>query len=494
MKIGENIYNFDRVVKLTLFYAKPNGRDKQGKQKYSIENFVVIEHDPLSDWTNPNTQKKEKKNSAIARIDFETTDIGPQNRNQKAGFTANIRLYNITDDISQAIAHKGNFGPDLQKIEGAKQRNEAWFNYQNSRLQCKLEVGYSDGNGGSETHTIFQGYVNSSFSYRKGQDQVTELMCFNRDDTSQDYPIMCIIDNISEYSEVDVKKQLLDSLKASTWEQMFKNIVMMKSMTRPATATIGGKPENGQVSNFSVAMNDLERLPGNFDGWFKIEYIKNPDSMAKSESLRSKLQNFNIEGFSTQKRDMDSALNDLCAFKNLNLTWKMAIDTNGVDSRWAFYVWETGNGKKIGNGDNATIKIVNYHTLVDAPTVNGNGNMTIKMMLYPQAKPLQTVGLLIKDVGQSDGDYANTYEVVNAAKFSETQQSVAGGLSSGNYAPLVQGPYAIQVFHQDKTSKGYMFNKSFPIIKVVHKGSTHSKEWYTTLTTVPMAMGLTPGD
>lgn len=494
MKIGDNIYNFDRVVKLTLFYATKAGRDKNGEQQYNIDNFVKIEYDPLSDWTNPKTGKKEKKHSAIARIDFEATEIGPQNRNQKPGFTANIRLYNITDDISQAIAHNGNFGPDLQKIKDGKKRNDTWLEYQNGRLQCKLEVGYSNGDGTSDTHTIFQGYVNSSFSYRKGQDQVTELFCFNRDDTTPDYPMTLMINNAEEYSEENVKKQLSDLLKASTWEQMFKNIVISRAVYKPATAALGEEGGDNQVSNFPVPIYEPERVPGNFDKWFTIRYVKDPDRLAESQSLKNRIQNFNIEGFSTQKRDMDAALKDLCAFRNLNLMYKMGVDATGVEDRYVFFVWETGNGKKIGNGENATIQIVNYHTLVEPPTVNGNGNMTIKMMLYPQAKPFQTVGLLIKDAGQSNSDYSNSYEVVNASKFSETQQSVAGNLSSGNYAPLVQGPYAIQVFHQDKTSKGYMFNKAFPIIKVVHKGSTHSKEWYTTLTTVPMAMGLTPGD
>ena len=46
MKIGKIDYNFDRVVRLTLFNACGPVNEKTGEQK--IENVIVIEYDPLS--------------------------------------------------------------------------------------------------------------------------------------------------------------------------------------------------------------------------------------------------------------------------------------------------------------------------------------------------------------------------------------------------------------------------------------------------------------
>lgn len=486
MKIGNNVYNFDRVVRLTLF--NPNDLDENG----NLRNVIILEYDPLSETEVDG--KKVKKETSVARIDFEVTNIGPKNRNQKPGFTADIILYNVTDNVSQAIAQNGDFG-EYEDISNPSKREESYKNFLERRLQCKLEAGYSNGSGEATTQTLFQGYVNSSFSFRKGVDRVTHLMCFNSDDTSAQFPETSTLDSKINYNEKTEQERFEESFSATTWDSMFKNQVIFKTLSRPATAHYeGGFFKTRQVSNYSRVVTVLERIPSNFDEWFKLEYVTKPNSTTIDKSLESKMKNFNVKGFYTSKKDLDSSLFDLCSYNGLNLGWGMKLDPEGKDNRWIYQVWETGNGKIMDSGDKADIQIVNYYGLVDNPTINGNGNLTLKMMLYPDAEPYQTVSLLIKDTGETAKDFSYSYESINAASLTQTQQNVAGSLSSGNFTALVQGPYAIQVFAKDKKSKGYMFNKAYTIIKVVHKGSTHSKEWYTTLTTIPLAMGYSNKD
>lgn len=489
MKIGNIDYNFDRVVRLTLFNACGPVNDKTGVQK--IENVIVIEYDPLSyvyeNPKNPTEGRKKTKEGSVARIDFEVINIGPENRNQKPGFTANIKLYNTTDEISQAVAQNGNFG-DYEGIANPSTRQKKYSEFMNSRLQCKLEVGYSNGQGGSTLHTLFQGYVNSTFSSRNGAEWITELRCFNRDDTSQQYPETCIVPGFEDYNERKVVERSKEMYKIDTWEEMFKLQVISKELTRPGIGSYGQEKNSRQVSNYSVVINALERIPSNFDEWFEIRYISKPGNPVPNQKLEEKLKNFKIKGFSTSKRDLDSSLNDLCAFKGLNLGWARYSSPDGGELKRIFLVWQAGDSKEIAEGNKADIVIPNYYSLVQPPTVNGGGNMTIKMMLYPTAKPFQSVSLMTVDTGEVAADFDKSYAAFNAKKLTETQQSIAGNLS-GNFTPMIQGPYGIVVYESDRKSKGYMFNKAFPIIKVVHTGSTHKKDWYTTLTTIPMAMG-----
>ena len=106
------------------------------------------------------------------------------------------------------------------------------------------------------------------------------------------------------------------------------------------------------------------------------------------------------------------------------------------------------------------------------------------MMLEPSVINYANLELVIdtdpKNASDAYADFSNSFSGMNTI-------SLSAGV--GRFVPLVSGDYAASVMMQDQKSRGNIFNYPFGIWKVVHSGSTHTKDWYTNVFSYPSFLG-----
>jgi len=462
MIINGQKVNFDRIVRVTLI-------GWQG---------CIVEYCPLAD------------ESLIARIEFETLEIPSKNNPKKPGYTATVKLYNVDDRIATCIANNQKWLVDYVNAEMTdEQKKAAVKKYYSDRLQLRLEAGYWNHEGNKRDYKpLFEGFVNSSYTYRKGQDYISVLQCYNfMEDTPNN---KAILDSISSYSEDETITTSENRKGDSNWNSTFHKFVSNFAIFKKNP--LYHLTNDEEVFPKMTLVTDEDRKNGDF---FIIRYATDATGKKADPILASKLSvgasGINTSSFYSNESTLYGLLSDLCKYKNSNCWWTEDYDFN--TDKVTYIIYPKGSGSDYTESDKSEIQIVNYQNLLEAPTVTGGGSLTIRMLFEPTAKPLLRVALIIKDVGTVNG--TSNSSVINASSFSATQQSINANLQSGNFTPLVQGPYSMSVYSQEKMNeqaqkKGYLFNIGFPIIRVEHKGDTHSPTWETNITTAPTIKGI----
>lgn len=485
--------NFDRIMRVTLWYgdvpATSTSADTSNPQT------VILEYAPLDNAAYcPNMQ---------ATINDITN---PMNKNGQPGFTAEFTITNPDDGVRRLIANNivwpifneaSGTGEDLLKA------------YYASRVRIKIEAGYWDnegeiiydgaGNVVGDTRraytTLFQGVVNSSVSYRKGIDNYLTLECHNLDyNQINQSAIQQFVDlsnklqgKLPEYTAETIEESLYRSARGvRTWDKMAKRLLQGFSVMRPNPEYKTGSAVTTQAPLIPVTTEDKERTD-----WYQVIYIYTPARKdERNEELRVRLTEMEIPLFYTTMPNLNDMLYQLSNYHEANVNFE--IDDDYAPGLRTLFVWPRGAEIKFTSAPEADIQIVNYQNLLETPSVNGSGSLTIRMMLNPECRPQRSIALRLDDAFGEDQATAES-SVIKANRGLRESISFSG---AGNpYAATIQGAYALSVYAQqltrdDVNNKGYMFNIGFPILRCTHVLQTRGNKWETTVITIPMATGI----
>lgn len=468
MKINGRNFNFGRCIKIDIL---------QGNKK-----TLTIEHKPEID------------PDYYVAMDVSVTDMPSARASDKPGFQAKVTIFNpskevltkiaagatwlssyVSEETQRVIANTASSAAQATKVTGMKQ-------YYASRLHAHVYAGYVVNGVPSYTRIIDGIVMGSSFSH-KGTDDVLTIGIFDIDPTATSPDI------------VDPED-----------EELAKNAEIHKGSP---TET---KWYNSETSKFADTWhNTLIKYVQNFetdfitdDGNFKIVYVKSLNAWLQAKSKKqvfSSILNPNLEQRlkAQQMRsggiaayNLAGMLDGLCANAEVRVDWLK--ETENVSAN-TYVIYPLGEGKTIVRGNNANIQIWNYQNLLETPSIDGAGKMTIKMVFNPQCVCNKTIALMLdKNLGQTD-------VTRNIASFESSivkDGGMIGSMSStGNDAAVANNQItgntniaSQRKGTQDAWKMGYLFNTGFPIIRVEHSLSTYGPNWTTTVKTVPTAGGI----
>lgn len=509
MKVNGTEVNFDRIMRITLWYgqspASSTSTDTVAPQT------VILEYAPLDNA------------SFCPNIEAKVTDItNPNNKNGQAGFTAEVTIINPDDAVQRIIANHINWVIDGNSFEEFKKKlladdgtnpnsetNDVLTKYYANRVNIRIEAGYwqnsgeiiydANGNVVGDTRRaytlLFSGYVNSSVFFRKNADNVMILECQNWDYNQINLNAIkkslgvneSVSNNAAKYITMALDEQKKrNGSDAFSWDLMAQKLLRNFSITRPDPDYKIGSPVTNYTPVRLVTDADRKRTD-----WYYVKYIYTPrDKDKANEELRVKLQNLDTTRFYTVATTLTDMLYELSYWKDANVNFM--IDDEYMVGRRVLFVWPRGAEIKFTSAKEADIQIVNYQNLLESPAVTSSGSLNLRMMLNPDCKPQKSIVLRLDDsfgTDQATGDSS----VIRANQGLRESISFAGTPSP--FVATIQGAYALSIYTQqlgrdDVQNKGYMFNIGFPILRCIHTISTRSNKWETQVQTIPMATGV----
>jgi len=514
MKIGGVKYNFERILKISIY--KPVGDD-------STEVYT-IKYAP---------QANERY---CPMIDVVVNDMpDPRGKNARPGYTADVKIYNPPDSLANMFNNNKTwihqfFDSDIRKEiqHNPKKAAEQLEKYYNSRFRVKIYAGYwrPDEKGAAREDygngPIFEGTITTFAYYRKGVDDILQFSGFDFDPAS-DLAISAIGKSlgvktvVEEHYAEDVLGQSYKESKwrrgnkSLTWDQMSRILIYQLVTTRPKRMNIIGQQEILPRSTQSDPENEiyttayvsyLDRNIDKFD-WAETRYLYTLERKyggvadEKSEnfnrSLRDRMVALTTEKFYTNAQTVHGALNDLTEFNGLHLNFM--LDYNYVPGRIILWVWPSGDTNKLFLGaDGPGVKIVNWQNLLEAPTVQGSGAIKITMLFNPACHSMDLI-TLVQDTSQgNDVDSlvttANLTHGFAAAGGQGLIPTLQGNMSFSS-ARLSSDAEIQRELEQKGISKwaGALINIGWPMFTVRHDLSTRTGNWRTTVLTMPAPGG-----
>jgi len=494
-------FNFDRVVKVTIYYGnRENGT------------LLALEYAPLKD------------ERLCARIEATINDIViPKRQNGRPGFTAEITLYNVGSEVDTALARHTQFIQDFTHDVNTWQKDiendvnvgesKALKRYYDSKPRVRIDCGYWNHEGKFADYgssPIFEGYINNSLNYLKGNDQITKLYCHDFD--AGQISSKAIVESLGgKYTKEDKEKFYLltedDKLHrsgeyAAGWTAMAARLVRFWHPDKPnpgyensavanAVNTLGlqktfAPTASGdiQLPRLPVTEADRER-----QDWFRIIYLKTPaDKDSRDPKLAARLSRIDMRQFYTHGAFINDMLNDLCNYKDADVAWM--VDYNYEKGAVVYFIYPTGQWSQYTKGSNAEIKIVNFQNLINLPTVGADGSLNIKMFLNKSCIPPVRLALILDESIGGEFDDLTTKAGIGLRDWLAPAGKISSYAGFNIYGARTSALYAIQHAKQVATGNGYMFNIGFPIINAKHEISTHGNAWFTTVKTIPAQAGI----
>lgn len=475
MIVAGRDFNFGRCIKIDFY--KGNTR------------VLTVEHKPEID-----------PNYYIA-MDVEVSDLPSPLESNKPGFMANVTIFNPSPDLLTTIAdgatwlanyarydeikNMTNVRPEAQKIVGAitaVKRSDGMKRYYESRLRAHIYAGYVV--DGKPAYTqIIQGYVNGSSFSHKGTDDVLKIGIYDIDINQVSTSML----DSNDEQQAKGHQAYQGSPLESKWHDEAKT-----------------KFANTWHNTFSKYVQNFETEWLTDDHQINIVYAKSKrawlDSKTKTgregsilnQELKQKLTAQTMPNGGISAFNMAGMLNGLCAQAKVKVDWMREMKNVSINT---YVIFPLGDDKTVVAGPKAGIQIWNYQNLLESPSIDGAGKLTIKMVFNPDCACGKTIALMLTD------EIKETDVTKNIASFSSSIV-VGGGMlgsmfSTGNDAAVannqITGNTNVQSQRKQKEKKnsnGYLFNTGFPIIKVEHILSTYGQEWTTIVKTTPMTAGL----
>ena len=520
MIINGREYRFNRILKIEFLKSG-------GKVDYTVE------FNPL------------KKRELCARIDVDILGLPQPVKTNSPGFSASVIFYNPSPELLSNIAQQNKFVhdyvdekpksdadeldmsapqsdgdmPDDQMIylsdlqtstskETVANIDQTLKKFYKNRYQVRVLAGYYDPQTQTEHYShLFTGYLNGSAFWHQGTDNILQVNCHDIDLSNIEPGT--ILTSLSKEA-----RQAIESQQKALWTQKRQGKKTFDDTVRnyiqwfaPQEVRDGKiyKREDGEekLKNFDVwyvkSQNQVRtglKNTGTFDKSWEYPQLKLLMTSTRSKQPRAP----DMSEFYSLKASLREMLSDACAAVFLNkksgeaikIGWDL-IEDNVSKSTYIFY--PLGNDPKTVPAKNATHRIWNYQNLLEAPSIDGSGCLTIKMMLRPEIKTQDSIALMLSnDLGAEEG-------LVPVASFDSSihygTNRMLGTLSSTanlRTTPTVQLSEAASVSSLRKKTKdavygGYMFNYGFVIKRYEHRLSTHNSDWSTEVKTVPMYGG-----
>ena len=469
MIVNGREFNFGRCIKIDFFKGNTH--------------ILTVEHKPEVD------------PDYYVAMDVEVTDMPSPLEHDKPGFQGSVTIYNPARKVLTAVASGATWLSDYvngetqkviakntKTVAGAK-RDIGMKEYYASRLRAIIYAGYVV-KGVPNYTRILGGYVNGSSFFHKGQDDVLKLGIYDIDMTEISTNALgqedekLVVDkgkfpgNVLETKWMDTAKTKF----AGTWEETLKKY----------------------IRNFETEWKDEDQTMSivyvkSLSAWLNAtSKTKLPDTVL-DHSLESKLKQQKMPNGGIGAHNLAGMLNGLCANAKVRVDW---LKANPEDvSVNTYVIYPLGETRTVVRGTHANVQIWNYQNLLETPSIDGAGKMTIKMVFNPQCTCRKTIALMLSS---SLGETDVTRNIASFESSVVTGGGMIGSMSStGNDAAIANNQITgnTNVASQRKQARdanqtGYLFNTGFPIIKVEHKLSTYGQAWDTTVKTVPTTSGL----
>lgn len=455
MEIKGANYNFGRVIYLTIGKISGDPYLFNG-QINQMTNKVTIAFDPKTD------------PQLSTRIDFLIRhQYGQVSNVTGAAYSmAAIDLYNI--------------GAALREFMNAyneTENNGQWKSTNISKYVCVLQAGYY----GGKITTIFVGAINSYNIERKqtetNVDTVWHLYCAG----SGGYDIVPLsqseiaVSGTDYLPELQKQNQLLKSYTSG--EEYLKAIVMAHPrevyITEPNDTFIIGDSFSIQKKEKSASLVPMPQIieitNENFDQFFEIKYRKfnsgKEDSWLKSVWQTEAM----IASTTAEPHELQLAISDIARRRNCGADIRFDASTG----KQIIFIYREGTKSSQKKSDWI---ITDFQNLRKPPLVSGK-SIRFDLLLEPAVRPDDTFELRITE------DFDKLHGKQNASF------GVSFGNEAGQWATVFAGSNfeGLSNLLTNRTTKqtikktGNVFNKKYVALYVIHQGSTHDKEWSTTV-------------
>lgn len=489
MKIKGRDFNFGRCLKIEFYKGNSLA--------------LVVEHKPE---VNPD---------CYVAMDVTVTDMPSPLASNKPGFMGNVTIYNpskevlttiasgatwlsnyVNEETVSAITKKITAVSRENAIETVESRAPAVYTstmssvakergmkeYYQSRLRAFIYAGYVV-KGVPNYTRILGGYVNGSSFSHKGTDDVLKIGIYDIDineisNSTLGYEDESIAMSKSVHRGSVLETKWIDRAKTKfepTWDS-----TLVKYVKNFETEWLTENQELHVV--YVKSLRD----------WLNSKSKTGLDASIISPSLKQKLQTQKMPNGGINAHNLAGMLDGLCANASVRVDWLRDTDNVSVNT---YVIYPLGNSKTITSGTRANIQIWNYQNLLETPSIDGAGKMTIKMVFNPQCACDKSIALML------DPTLGETDVTRNIASFESSivvgGRTVGSVSSTGNDAAVannqITGNTNVQSQRKQANTankSGYLFNTAFPIIRVEHTLSTYKSDWTTTVKTVPITGGL----
>ena len=475
MIVNGREFNFGRCLKIEFYKGNSLA--------------LVVEHAP------------EYKPDLYVAMDAVVTDMPSPLEHDKPGFMGNVTIFNPSKQVLTTIASGATWFSDFvsnseekkltQKIvvPEAKPRviqetiqSASMRNYYASRLRAVVYAGYM-GQGKPNYTRILGGYVNGSSFVHHGTDDILKIGIYDID--------------MTEVSESTISAEDEQILVAGRTGRGNVLETKWRNQEKAKFANTWAETLQKYIKNYETEWMDDEHSINivyvkSRRAWLNSKSKTKVDKGVLNEELKQKLQAQKMPNGGIYSYSLAGMLNGLCAQAVEKVDWFKAGTDVSINT---YVIYPLGGTKSIVRGPAADIQIWNYQNLLESPSIDGAGKMTVKMVFNPQCTCLRTISLML------DASLGETDVTRNVASF-EGSIKVSGGFvgsmnSTGNDAAIANNQITgnTNVQSQRKMSdtaqkNGYLFNTGFPIIRVEHNLSTYGPNWTTTVKTVPITSGL----
>lgn len=513
MKINGQTYYLDRCLKFVFVGPRVNN---------GAFGFLTVEYCPRKD------------ERLCARLEADIKDSPNPQQTDRPGYGGTLRIYNPGEEILQMVANStvwSNDYIDSQNGSYAAQqlKEKQTKNYYANKLQVFVYAGYYDeeipryeigynyktrnldfvpqttddgvlikGDGDYTKQPVIAAYVNNSYYYRRGDDNILDLYVHDVDMSQQST-------KVASFGADEAKG-------GPAYGTPRSSVVMPKFVTFHETLLYLIK---NYGSSYGPAMLNRSNVAGKND-WAKIHYIYNMEGYQKwlsagRDDMNKSYINPNLEAALEQgpeyngpnysnwysnASDFKTMVKELCdyaATAGMNLRWQVERQANLTD----FLIWDANITPQLSTTssirENATVTIWNFQNQLQVPTIKGNGSLHAKMFFNRNIKPMGALAFAISD---DIGDGA-TASLSRMGILMRNNGKIIGGLAGQAQNPAIQqvtisGSGSIgAVLQNDKKAKefGYIFNQAWRVVTVRHVLKTHANDWYTEVHTVPNAVG-----
>ena len=512
MKINGQPYFFDRCLKFVFFGPHVVDGDK---------GYLTVEYCPRKD------------ERLCARLECDVQDMPNPQKTDRAGYGGTLRIYNPGEDILKMIANSTVWSNDyVDRVNGQYQvqqlkesqtkkyyanklqvfvfagyykedvaRKRITYDYKTRNLsfvpQMKEEGGLVKGDGDYTDAPVIAAYVNNSYYYRQGSDNILDIYVHDVDMSQQNTKVA----SFGPGEAIDEKSYGVAVEKTvrgySTFEQTLLELIKNYGQSdRPymlSASSAAGKSDWARI-HYVWNIEGYQKWVSSGRDNYNKSYVDPKLEAALSSGAAYGGPDYS--GWYTNATEFRTMVKELCDYAhvaNMNLRWKCERQGTVTD----YIIWDADNTPGFSTASdvrtNATVVIWNFQNQLQVPTIKGNGSLSAKMFFNRDIKPMGALAFAMSDAIEGGASSSLT----SMGLLTQADGSVIGGIAGKAQNAAIQqitltGSGSIGgVLNNNKKGKefGYIFNQAWRVLRVKHVLKTHSNDWYTEVTTLPTAVG-----
>ena len=492
---GDDFY-FDRCLKFVFTGPNLTMQTADGGRKNAP---LVVEYCPRKD------------ERLCAHLEADIRDMPSPNEKDRPGYSGVLKIYNPGLDVLTLFAQSVTWFTDFTtkpangQPAAAAAQNAAAQRYYDNKMMVKVFAGYwdetiQDGDYGNAP--ILHGYVNNTYYYRQGNDDVLTIYCHDVDMSKpSDYATIYGEMFAKQDDVIDEFVKDMDERRSGkeTFDQTFKHLVDNFGKTY-----IGELPYKTGNSTDSVALLAQNRTANTRK--YEVFYVVSPSTyiadMQAQGGQGAVMEDTNLaaycrnnattRSFYTNAPHIEGMLNELCSFGGVNLDWQF---DNKYAKKPVFLVYRKGDSIKPTKSlkDKGVVTIWNFQNMLEQPVIDGSGSLSLKMFFNRKCEPWVYIGLQVS-TKEGLGEGVVTTE---KAGLPIMDGRIVGGFAGQAQNPAIattqlSGSVAIGAALNDEArgrAFGYLFNWAYLIVMTQHKLDTHGNDWFTAVKTVPLIRG-----